>query len=340
MAMARHFSKSFLLFLFIIPIVCLIYPAVLWVIGQVFFPFQANGSIIRAKDGTAIGSTMIAQPFTKDEYFQPRPSAASYDGSASAPSNLSSSNYLLRDRVARALGPIVTYGAGPKNGQLVAPDIEAWFQQDKFGGRPHIVAQWADAHNELAQAWVNADPTHASYVDDWTKKHAAEVSQWKKDNAGIPEPKAADLAVLFFESFSKENPGKFPSSVMHQDTDGKPVTDIEPVAQGTDIQSIFFDMWRQEHADAPLQDIPADMVMASGSGLDPDISLENAEYQLNRISNKWAADTKRDPKQVRGEIQRIVDANAGAPLGGLAGNKFVNVLELNLALTQRYGQPQ
>ena len=340
--MSRYFSKSFLLFLFVIPIICIIYPSVLWVIGQVFFPFQANGSIIEGPDGKPVGSLLIAQPFSKDEYFQPRPSAASYDASASAPSNLSASNYALRDRVARALGPIVTYGDGPKKGQAVAPDIEAWFQQDKFGGQGHVVAQWADAHNELATGWVNADPTHTAYVDDWTKKHPNEVAQWKKGNPGTPEPKAADLSVLFFETFSKENPGKFPSSATHQGADGKPVTDIEPVSSGSDIQSIFFDMWRQEHADAPLQDVPADMVMASGSGLDPHISVPNAEYQLDRISRKWASDTKRDPKQVRNEIEQMVEANAWAPFGGSAGDndKFVNVLQLNLELRNKYGQPQ
>jgi len=338
--MSRYFSKSFLLFLFVIPIICIIYPAVLWAIGQVFFPFQANGSIVNGPDGKPVGSVLIAQPFTKDEYFQPRPSAASYDASASAPSNLSASNYALRDRVARSLGPIVVYSDGPKKGQQVAPDIEAWFQQDKFGGQPHIVAQWDDAHNELAQGWVNADPTHGAYVDDWTKKHPNEVAQWKKGNPGTPDPKAADLAVLFFETFSKDNPGKFPSAVSHQGADGKTVTAIEPVNQGSDIQSIFFDMWRQEHADAPLQDVPADMVMASGSGLDPHISLQNAEYQLGRISQKWASDTKRDPKQVRSEIEQMVEANAWAPFGGLAGEKFVNVLQLNLTLRNKYGQPQ
>jgi K+-transporting ATPase c subunit len=87
-----------------------------------------------------------AQPFTKDEYFQPRPSAASYDASASAASTYAASNYLLRNRVAGALGPIVKYKSGPKAGQLVAPDVEAWFQQDKFQGNPHVVAQWADLH--------------------------------------------------------------------------------------------------------------------------------------------------------------------------------------------------
>ncbi|SRR5579885_774945 len=338
--MGRYFTKSLLLFLFVIPTVCIAYPLILWVIGQVFFPFQANGSLVRDAHGNTIGSILIAQPFTKDEYFWPRPSAASYDGSASAPSNLAASNYALRDRVARALGPIVAYSDGPKKGQPVAPDIEAWFQRDKFGGQPHIVAQWADAHNELATAWVNADPSHGAYVDAWTGKHPNEVAQWKKDNPGTPEPKAADLTVLFFENFSRENPGRFPSAVTHQGADGKTATIVEPVATGTDIQSIFFDMWRQEHPDAPLQNVPADMVTASGSGLDPDITMDNAEYQLTRVADKWAADTKRDPTQIREEIQGILDQNSWAAFGGLAGEKFVNVLEVNLVLKDRYGEPK
>src|ERR1700675_3063893 len=97
------------------------------------------------RDGKPVGSLLIAQPFTKDEYFQPRPSAASYDASASASSALAASNYALRDRVARTLGPIVTYRSGPNAGKPVAPDVEAWFQKDLFQNNPHLVAQWADA---------------------------------------------------------------------------------------------------------------------------------------------------------------------------------------------------
>src|ERR1017187_943770 len=177
--MFKMISKSLWLLVFSVVICCVIYPLALLAIGQAVFPFQANGSIVNGADGKPVGSLLIAQPFTKDEYFQPRPSAASYDASASAPSNLSASNYALRDRVARSLGPIVVYSDGPKKGQQVAPDIEAWFQQDKFGGQPHIVAQWDDAHNELATGWGSADSTHAAYVDDWTKKHSNEVSKWK-----------------------------------------------------------------------------------------------------------------------------------------------------------------
>src|SRR5208337_5558466 len=104
--MMKYLSKSVQLLIFGVVICCIIYPFVLWVVGQTLFPFQANGSMLNGPDGKPVGSRLIAQPFTKDEYFQLRPSAPSYDASASASSALSVSNYALRDRVARTLGPL------------------------------------------------------------------------------------------------------------------------------------------------------------------------------------------------------------------------------------------
>ena len=337
--MLRYIAKSFWLLFFSVVICCVLYPLVLWAIGQAALPFQANGSLLTGPDGKPVGSQLIAQPFTKDEYFQPRPSAASYNAAASASSSLAASNYALRDRVARTLGPIVKYRSGARAGQLVAPDVETWFQQDKFQGNPHIVAQWADLHNSLAQAWVNADPKNGAYVDDWAKKHPAIVAKWIKDNPGTPQPKAADLAVLFFETFSGENPGRFPSVVTHAAADGKTQTTIEPVKDGTDIQSIFFDMWRQEHPDADIQNVPGDLVTTSASGLDPHITLQNAEFQLERVASAWAAKKKTDASAIRKDIEEILRKNAAAPWEGLIGEKFVNVLEINLELRKLYGAP-
>jgi potassium-transporting ATPase KdpC subunit len=336
----NNITKSLWLLGCTVVICCGIYPVVVWGIAQTFFPFTANGSMVTGPDGKLTGSLRIAQPFSKDEYFWPRPSAASYDGSAGTSSALAASNYALRDRVARMLGPIVKYSTGPKAGQLAAPDIEAWFNRDRYQALPHIVAQWADNHNELAQGWVAADPTHAQYVNEWAKDHKAAVADWIKQNPATPQPQASDLAVVFFENFSKDNPGKFPSTITQQMPNGKSQTRIEPVASGSDIQSIFFDMWRQDHPDAPLENVPGDMVTASASGLDPDITIQNADYQLDRIASKWAADLKRDPAQVRSEIYKIVQADAYAPMHGLFGEKMVNVLQLNLELRNRYGAPQ
>jgi K+-transporting ATPase ATPase C chain len=335
----RYFAKSFALIAISVVIVCGVYPAILWVIGQTVFPFQANGSIVHSDDGKVIGSMLVAQPFTKDEYFQPRPSAASYDATASTSSGFAPSNYALRDRVARAIGPIATYAAGDKKGQPVAPDVEAWFQADKAGGNPHIVAQWADAHNGLAQSWVTGDATHAAYVDAWAKAHDDLAKDWIKKNPATPQPKATDLAVLFFETFSNDHPGMFPSSVTKTGPDGKPATLIEPVNTGSDIQSIFFNMWRADHADVALNDVPGDLVTASASGLDPEITLANAEFQLDRVAAKWADDKKLKVDDVRKDIDGILQAKAYAPWGGMIGEKLVNVLDVNLELHKRFGDP-
>src|SRR5208337_2897358 len=182
MKMMKYISKSVLLLAVAVAICCIIYPLALLAIGQAVFPFQANGSMLKGPDGTLVGSKLIAQPFTKDEYFQPRPSAASYDASASASSSLAASNYGLRDRVARSLGPLATYKSGPKAGKPVAPDVESWFAADKFQGKEQIVAQWADLHNSLAQAWVKTDAAHGAYVDDWAKANPEIVAKYIKDN--------------------------------------------------------------------------------------------------------------------------------------------------------------
>jgi len=349
--MWKHITKSLWLILFAVIICCVIYPAVVWFIGQTLFPFQANGSMVDSTgnhlshpdDNTAVGSLLIAQPFTKDEYFQPRPSACNYDASASSSQAWAASNYQLRNRVATQLGPIVTYKSGPKAGQLVAGDIEAWFQKDQFAGQPSIVAQWADAHNEVAQAWVGGNTTLQSYIaGDWARAHPAVIAQFKKDNPTITQPQASDLAIVFFETFSKENPGKFPSAETKTPISGpttQPTTVIQAVNTGSDIQSNFFDMWRQDHADADLQDVPGDLVTTSGSGLDPQITLQNAEYQLDRVSSKWASDLKRDPAAVKAEIEQILQSDATAPFDGLAGEKMINVLQVNLELKNKYGLP-
>ncbi|MGA7578452.1 MAG: potassium-transporting ATPase subunit C [Desulfobaccales bacterium] len=337
--MRQILSKSILLLGVSVLLVCVVYPLAVLVVGQVFFPFQANGSLVPGPDGKPVGSRLIAQPFTKDEYFQPRPSACSYDASASASSSLAASNYALRDRVARTLGPLVTYRGGAKNGQPVAPDVEKWFQQDQYQGKPHLVDQWADQHNSLAQAWVKADPLNTSYVDNWAKTHPEVVAQFIKDNPDTPKPQAADLAMVFFKNFSETYPGKFPSIVTRKGAGGQEEKGVEPVNEGSDIQSIFFLMWREDHPDVGLQDVPGDLVTASASGLDPDITFANAEFQLERVASKWAADLKRPPEEVRKEIEQILQKNAAAPWEGLAGEKFVNVLEVNLELHKLYGAP-
>jgi K+-transporting ATPase ATPase C chain len=180
---------------------CVLYPLALWAIGQGVFADKAAGSLLD-KDGKptrdekqAVGSRLIAQPFKAPEYFWPRPSAVSFDASASGGSNLGANNPKLRARVIEDLSRI-KYRDGPKK----------------------------------------------------------------------------DL------------------------------------------------------------DVPSDMVMTSGSGLDPHITLNNARYQLDRVVDAWAKKTGADSEEVRKAIENLLKQKAAAPFGGLAGEELINVLEVNLAL--------
>jgi K+-transporting ATPase ATPase C chain len=69
-----------------------VYHVVLWGIGQAMFPSQADGSLVRRDDGTIVGSRLIAQRFTRPEYFQPRPSAVDYNAASTGGSNYAPSN--------------------------------------------------------------------------------------------------------------------------------------------------------------------------------------------------------------------------------------------------------
>jgi len=82
--------------------------------------------------------------------------------------------------------------------------------------------------------------------------------------------------------------------------------------------------------------VPADAVTASGSGLDPHITLKNAEGQLDRVIAAWSAKKSLDPAQVRETVRGILTEASFAPLAGLAGgDSLVNVLEVNLQLATK-----
>jgi K+-transporting ATPase ATPase C chain len=76
----------------------LVYPLVVWGIGALVFPHQANGSLVES-NGQLVGSEIIGQLWTKPQYFQGRPSAAGkgYDPTSTGGTNLAPTSKKLMD---------------------------------------------------------------------------------------------------------------------------------------------------------------------------------------------------------------------------------------------------
>ena len=98
-------KASVLLTAVFVVLLCGAYPLVVWVGAQALFPARANGSLIVDKDGAVRGSALLAQNFSSDKYFQPRPSAAGtgYDATSSSGTNLGPTSQKLADSIKAAV---------------------------------------------------------------------------------------------------------------------------------------------------------------------------------------------------------------------------------------------
>jgi len=98
--MKKNLIIAFLMTIATTVLLGFIYPMLITVLAQVLFKDKANGQIIQ-RNGEAIGSRIIAQPFTGAKYFHPRPSNAGngYDAANSGGTNYASTNQKLIDRV-------------------------------------------------------------------------------------------------------------------------------------------------------------------------------------------------------------------------------------------------
>ncbi|HVU18412.1 MAG TPA: K(+)-transporting ATPase subunit C [Candidatus Didemnitutus sp.] len=92
---------SLLLTLVFALLLCGAYPVAVWAAGQLLFPAQANGSLVRDPDGRVRGSWLLAQNFTSPATFHPRPSAAGtgYDAANSSGTNLGPTSKKLADAI-------------------------------------------------------------------------------------------------------------------------------------------------------------------------------------------------------------------------------------------------
>jgi potassium-transporting ATPase KdpC subunit len=119
----RLLRTAVLLFFSLTIMTGVVYPALVTLIGQLAFPEQAGGSLIRNQDGVLIGSRLIGQPFSNPGYFWPRPSATDdfpYNPLASGGANLGPTNPVLLNTVAARIKSLEETGLpGPVPSDLV-----------------------------------------------------------------------------------------------------------------------------------------------------------------------------------------------------------------------------
>ena len=148
--MKKHILTSVLYTLVTALVLGIGYPLVITGLARVFFPRQANGSLIE-KNGVLVGSRLIGQPFTGPGYFWSRPSAAGngYDASNSSGSNYAPTNVALATRVAgtvQTLNPKGSAGAVPvdlatASASGLDPDITpagAYYQVARVAAERHL----------------------------------------------------------------------------------------------------------------------------------------------------------------------------------------------------------
>lgn len=150
------------------------YPLAITGVAHFLFPHKAAGSLI-VRNGQVIGSELLAQSFTSDKYFHPRPSAAGngYDATSSGGSNLAQSNKTLVDRIQGSIDTLakenpsrpVPIDLVTTSGSGLDPDITpdaAWFQIPRIAKARNLsedaVRQLIDSHTTPRQLGVLGEP--------------------------------------------------------------------------------------------------------------------------------------------------------------------------------------
>jgi K+-transporting ATPase ATPase C chain len=128
------------------------YHLLIWGIGRVVFPRQAEGSLIRRADGTVIGSSLIAQAFTRPEYFHPRPSGVDYNAASTGGTNYGPSNPDHLKAVGDRLNTVMTE-EGVNASQVPSEMVTA----SGAGLDPHIPPNAAELQLDRVARARNAD---------------------------------------------------------------------------------------------------------------------------------------------------------------------------------------
>ena len=117
--LAGQLITSVRIVIFTIAVCCVLYTLLIFAIGQTIVPHTAEDSLITDARGKIIGSELIAQKFTRPEYFWPRPSAVDYNAAATGGSNLSPTNPELTERARDIIDAMGSTADNPIPAELV-----------------------------------------------------------------------------------------------------------------------------------------------------------------------------------------------------------------------------
>jgi K+-transporting ATPase ATPase C chain len=161
-------------------ICCLFYPLVILGLGQKLTPYSADGSLVRNFQGEIVGSELLAQGFSRPEYFWPRPSAVDYNAAAAGGSNLSPTNPELHERTKALVARFEASSDNPIPTDLVTASGS--------GLDPNITLAAAEYQAERV---ASARGLSVETVDELLKKHAH-----RPGGALTPQSRARVINVL------------------------------------------------------------------------------------------------------------------------------------------------
>ena len=163
--MTSQLRPAFFMLLIFTVITGVLYPLAVTGIAQVVFPHQANGSLIVAEGGKAVGSELIGQQFDEPKYFWGRLSAAGYNAAASSGSNYGPMNPDLLKAVQSRIDALKT--ADPNNTLPIPVDLVT---ASASGLDPHIsVAAALYQVHRVAAARGLSEAEVRSLVDQYTE---------------------------------------------------------------------------------------------------------------------------------------------------------------------------
>lgn len=173
----------------------LLYPLLMLLIGQVVFPYQANGSLIRNAQGKVAGSALIGQPFSSERYFWSRPSTTNY-------SSFTNQEYDPKnpDNTAQRTGTSGASNLAPSNTQQLLKD-------NRKPDDPDLIKRIREDANKLNQAGIKPTAdlvyTSGSSLDPHISVEAAKAQIQRVAKARGLNPNQVEILV------SKYTDGRF-----------------------------------------------------------------------------------------------------------------------------------